>query len=135
MSKITAIEVLEKFDSLVEKYGEDFIYEVPKYENDFGELVETNNCMYSNEDGTPSCIVGHVLSDVAPELYADTHKRSWKILESREVDAIPELKEIFEEDAISVMSVVQDQQDSKNPWGFAVKLGYDELKLQERLKE
>ena len=55
--------VIAAMRKAVETKGEDYVYRKarPSYS-------------YTTPDGTPSCIVGHVLADVAPKTYDAIHK-------------------------------------------------------------
>ena len=61
MTEITVDVVLETLDSIVEEYGEDYEYDA--YAN--------RGCFYVGADGGPSCIVGHVLYRLDPELFKE----------------------------------------------------------------
>lgn len=53
--------VIAAMRKAVETKGEDYVYPM-------------GGCTYSNPDGSPSCIVGHVLADVTPKTYDAIHK-------------------------------------------------------------
>lgn len=84
-------------------------------------------CWYVEQDDvTPSCIVGHVVSYVAPELIGDIAE--WESSEARshgDTDA-RSLFERFEgeilvtEDAQSYLYTAQKYQDYGEPWGAAL---------------
>ncbi len=59
MATFTREAVLKTLADIVDEYGADHVYE---YSN--------SQCYYSDADGNPSCIVGHVIYRLDPETFA-----------------------------------------------------------------
>ncbi len=93
--------LIEALDKAVDLYGEDYIY-------------EEATCVYVNDAGEKSCLVGHAMIDVFPEL------------RSRLKGTIASARTAFEYFIPEVQSAVarafqaaQDVQDGRRPWGEA----------------
>lgn len=117
MKPLSVEETIAKLEAIVAKYGEDYVYQLPTYEDESGEL---ESCMYSNQDGTPSCIVGHVLKEVSPKYFKSVHEREWEQLDSNAVYNLSGIYQYFEERAVNLLSNVQFDQDDGVTWGEAV---------------
>lgn len=126
MTTITRIAVVETLNALVEEFGADYMYEQPA---ESGGL-----CVNTNIDGTPSCIVGHVIGRLSPDDLARLHAKEWSEDWDREGDeatlyagewAVNALQDVvptltIQPDALAVLKVVQGLQDTGSPWGVAV---------------
>lgn len=139
-NKITAKEVKRKLRRIANERGYEYTYEAPWYEDEYGELVQASECYYSDRDGKPSCIVGVLLYDVAPDTYRRLHQFEWDDFDYEphcvsidelhdEGDTVAEvtgveLSDIFEPEAIRALAVAQRAQDRGNSWGEAVRAVY-----------
>lgn len=66
-SKFNRDDVLTTLASIVDKYGAEHVYE-----------HAMSTCRYSNADGTPSCIVGHIIYWLEPEVFERIHEYEWR---------------------------------------------------------
>lgn len=135
-NKITVKEVKRKLRRIANERGNEYTYEAPWYEDEYGELVQGNDCYYSDRDGKPSCIVGVLLHDVAPDTYRRLHQFEWDdtayypccasveelYAEGKSLRKVPgvELSDIFEPEAIKALALAQRRQDVGDSWGEAV---------------
>lgn len=135
-NKITAKEVKRKLRRIANERGYEYKYEAPWYEDEYGELEQASKCYYSDRDGNPSCIVGVLLHDVAPDTYRRLHQFEWGVTdypprcasidelyaEGKSVAKVTgvELSDIFEPEAIKAMALAQWLQDLGSSWGEAV---------------
>lgn len=95
---------------LVSEFGADYVYK--KEEREINEGV---TCSYQ-ENGKPSCIVGHVLDRAGVEYDPEWEGRDcWRILERGGAPG----------NLASALSYAQSQQDSGKTWGEALKV-YEE---------
>ena len=134
-NKITAKEVVRKLRHIANERGYEYTYEPPWYEDEYGELVQGNDCYYSDRDGNPSCIVGVLLHGVAPDTYRTLHQFEWDdtaynprcvsveelYAEGKALRKVPgvELSDIFEPEAIKALAEVQRSQDWGDPSGIS----------------
>lgn len=134
--KITVKEVKRKLRRISNERGYEYKYEAPWYEDEYGELVQANECYYSDRDGKPSCIVGVLLHDVAPAIYRRLHQFEWDDIDyeprAASVDELcnegssvakvtgVEFSDFFEPEAIRALIVAQRSQDGGDSWGEAV---------------
>lgn len=118
MISITATSVNEGLDALLKQEGEGFIY-------------EKNNgaCTYIRE-GEGDCIVGRYLVSVGVpvERLIEADQR---LAGLRAPTLLHELSEegviTYEARALDLLDVVQDYQDSRVPWGVAVRRARKEV--------
>ena len=107
----------------------DFVYETPGYyeEDETGAKVwRDTDCTYSDPDGNPSCIVGHVMYKVLPEaLWQALVQDEWSgsgggpvCISASHHDLICA---VFEEDAVKVLGDAQVFQDGGATWGNSVR--------------
>lgn len=124
--KLTLAQTKEKLRRIVNLKGHEYVYEAPCYEGEDGEPVPVMECNYSDSDGNPSCIVGVLLSEVAPEAFAKLYHYEWSdgryyppdVLSSTELlQADVDLSDYFEDDALPLIHVVQRRQDDGRSWG------------------
>ena len=125
--KITAKEVKRKLRRIVNLKGHEYVYEHPTYEDEYGDIKESIECHYTDRSGKPSCIVGALLSEVAPGELKKLHSHEWEYrYEPRAVTTLElvgenptgvDLSELFEEDALQLVHRVQRSQDYGNSWG------------------
>ena len=132
--------VIAAMRKAVETKGEDYVY--PKREN------AKDNCYYSNEDGTPSCIVGHVLAETTPEAYAQVARTEGRLKRSTPADRLflgaapgflnyPIMSDSDRETELlrAALEEAQGLQDCGHPWGqaydaFLAVLGLDREDVQ-----
>lgn len=132
MSKlITAKEVKRRLRRISNERGYEYVYESPWYEDEYGEEVQASECYYTDSSGTPSCIVGVLLKDVAPSTLQRLHQYEWGGGYEPNCVAVPDIShmklvegvdlyEIFEPEAVDMLIRVQKKQDSGMSWGEAV---------------
>ena len=89
------------------------------YEKDRGET-----CTYSTKDGKPSCIIGHVIYRLDPEVFQNLVE----LENDGEAIGIGDLPWAyqFRDFEITAMERAQTRQDTGEPWGYAVK-AFDEV--------
>lgn len=123
MTKFTKAQILEAAEHAVEKMGADYVYPRSQPNSpDYGD------CVYAEPDGSPSCIVGHIVAELDPESFA-------LITELRGGDRIFPADRLWEsgfethsEVAVDALVNAQEAQDNGETWGEAL------LRLKERLK-
>lgn len=102
----------------VEKMGEDYVH--PK----------TNLCVYFNDDGSPSCILGHVFADLglirAEELSYEGNSKKLRGLVRGNPKAtmnmlFPGLSGKHYHALFTSLSLAQDMQDAGDTWGLVLK--------------
>jgi len=124
--KLTPKKTLKLLEDIV-KGRENYIYSSGRVDEDeYGEESEDGNCYYANEDGSPSCIVGHVLSRFDPNLFTQVVELEQSIIIGI-VDVsknIPDFPVTVE--ALRVLKMVQDSQDNGAQWGSALAVARDE---------
>lgn len=128
---IGAKEVKRRLRRISNERGYEYVYEAPIYENEEGEEVQAEDCLYTDIGGNPSCIVGELLNDVAPKALKRLHQYEWgggyepksvsasEISYKNRVEGV-DLFEIFEPEAVDMLIRVQKKQDSGMSWGEAV---------------
>ena len=125
---ITLDNVIPLLEKAVKIKGEDYVYVPPG--------GEFSTCRYSDFEGNPSCIVGYVIANAEPELYAEIVE-----FERREGDSfgVYELgaanddyasddlaplankaQQVISEEALAVLNRAQSVQDTSNSWGRAL---------------
>mgnify|MGYP003441213565 CR=1 FL=1 len=111
-ARFTLDDVLNATRKIVEEKGGDYRYD-----------PEGHGCLYA-ADGTPSCLVGHVINALDPEAFtilagmeAD-RSMSMPAVELRDGDWLAE--DFWSDDAEVAMQAAQDAQDSGLTWGQAV---------------
>lgn len=120
MTKFTREEVTAAIEEAVAEKGNDYIY--PNY--DYG-------CSYADENGEPSCIVGHVVAKLDPEKFAavvdleDGPGGSWPVYRRSdyEFQKVVGFGDIFDDETIRALSAAQSRQDKGDTWGEAL-VGY-----------
>ena len=106
---ITATTALNLLEEVVREKGGDYVY------------PNLDRCIYFDDEGAPSCIVGHVLaklgaiegdlkSKIGPGI-----KVNEALLTSLIIDGIE-----LEEDAMNLLRAAQRKQDEGSTWGAAV---------------
>jgi hypothetical protein len=136
----TTNAVTQVLESLVEEKGRDYVYPP---------AAESIACYYSEEDGAPSCIVGHVIAKLEPELFHALYVRERKaqlgsasadeVLKypvefGRAEDDFDDMTSIYDNPPLDdsnpkhnrlarALSVAQSIQDGGRTWGAALE-GY-----------
>ena len=144
--RITAKQVKKKLRRIANAKGPEYTYVAPSYEDEYGDTVEAQECYYTDEEGNPSCIIGHLLAEDAPGALRVIHVAEWKggdlpyegpacfqVTEFMKNPVYPynnpivDLTEIYTEDAIKVMATAQRKQDTGTSWGEVVGIVTDQL--------
>lgn len=140
MSKLMGVRELKKrLRRIVNERGHEYTYIHPTYENEYGEEVEAAECYYTDQEGNPSCIVGALLSEVAPGRLKTLHHHEWvapdvgysvpNCFAVYELERgyhghgghpIVDLGEVFTDEARRALATVQREQDQGKSWGDAV---------------
>lgn len=124
--KLTLAQTKKNLRRIINARGPEYVYEAPCYEGEDGELVPVMECNYSDSDGKPSCIVGVLLSEVAPEAFERLYHYEWAdgryyepdVLSSTELlEADVDLSVYFEDDALPLIHAMQRMQDRGISWG------------------
>ena len=119
-NKISTEAVTEAITRIVKERGEDFVYQG----------TADGNYAYTEANGSPSCLVGCVLAEVAPEFLAEIHRaeypdgtyRASSVFRLSSLERVLGLTEIpLEDEAITALRVAQIQQDEQAEWGYALK--------------
>lgn len=112
---LTLEETREKLTELVERLGPDTVYEVP---------FEALDCAYSTADGEPSCLVGHLIDAVAPEVFEMIHNEEWEDgvqVEPMNFAVLAEgseaVRDLFNYETRVYLNMVQGLQDRGRTWG------------------
>lgn len=113
MSKpLTYEEAVTLLDKAVEDKGADYVY--PRHEGEEGsEAAEAGGCMYREDDGSPSCIVGHVIAYAGGDL-----RRVPEGLGAGHAVKLAGLS--VDETTETLLIRAQMAQDSGASWGMAV---------------
>lgn len=115
MSKFTDKQVVEALDRAVAAKGVDYVYKNVEADGHSGPT-----CVYALKDGSPSCIVGHVLADIAPDEFKRIAK--WE-REAGDTGIVTYLEDVatalFAPDQAEALTRAQTAQDDGNHWGFA----------------
>lgn len=128
MTVLTAVEVTDELNKIVEEYGADHVYE----RNNTDDYAGT--CNYASLDGEPDCIVGHVLARLQPEVFAKLVEFENKntdgdgVRVSFGISNYSDYEELgieMEEDARGILSRAQAKQDRGETWGEAVEYATD----------
>lgn len=131
--QMTKDEVQGILREIVDKVGEDHVYEQPTYQGydeytDDPVEVKAEECYYSNPDGTPGCLVGQLLAREFPEYYKEIHYIEWDKTKkngtppkAEPVYCLPEISIKFTDDALVHLERVQNMQDLGASWGEAIK--------------
>ena len=109
---ITAAEARELLTRAVEEKGADYVY--PR------SVDEALGCAYFEDDGTPSCIVGHVLAykgvtlETLPLPDFDNNASVWALQRSGFLEA--------DDRASEALRRAQGRQDGGGDWGEALSI-------------
>lgn len=96
-------------------------------------------CTYSNDDGTPSCIVGHVIAELDPELFKKVGE--WEKSEQGWDEGTAFLTVFyafptrFTPGQARALQRAQGAQDDGSTWGAAVRRFEESLRWQREKKE
>lgn len=132
---IDAEQALQLLQTQVTKKGDGYIYKAEERPVPDAKV----NCVYYEQDQTPSCIVGHILDDLNVDSKKITTefntKGLWLLNESSVNELNKELKLGLTPEAESVLTSAQIAQDNGHTWGEALiaakewysELGHDKL--------
>lgn len=143
--KLTVKGLKKKLRRIVNSVGDEYVYIAPTYEDEYGEIVTACECYYTDQTGAPSCLVGHLLAEVAPDKLRALHVKEWvepdvayngpscfAVYElAREHDGnkppVVDLGDVFGPEEIRYLTRVQRAQDSGHSWGEALRIAKDIL--------
>ena len=109
----TLEDVLNAAREVVAEKGEDYVYSGPG-----------GSCVYANEDGTPSCLVGHVIHRLDPNVFKHLAEKEFvDDTTAAELLTVEEYVpyEFWDMEAERAMNTAQEHQDDGVPWGTALK--------------
>ena len=128
--RLTYAQTKKQLRRIVNLKGHEYVYEHPIYEDEYGAHREAMECHYTDSNGKPSCLVGALLAEVAPEKLKSLHSYEWedrydpKVVASAELVGVNptgvDLSELFEEDALNLVHGVQRMQDYGYSWGVSL---------------
>lgn len=111
----------------LDKMGEDYVYE----------NISGDNCVYA-VGGEPSCIVGHVLHALDPDMFEKVVQFESNPIKNKGdtsfANVVEALRLPFHTDQKYALDCIQADQDAHAPWGEAVAVGWIG-KLGERLPD
>lgn len=114
LEELTPEIVTPVIEAIVAEYGEGYVYKKEEREEEAWPV----KCRYQ-ENGEPSCIVGHVLNRLGVE-----YDPRWDEGSQSAQDIIPE-------GAVQkALQAAQSRQDGGNPWGRALKAYKEALEYQ-----
>ena len=114
----TLEDVLNAAREVVAERGEDYVYSNSLNEGGSGK------CVYANEDGTPSCLVGHVIHRLDPNVFKNLAEKEFADdTTAAELLTVEEYvpTDFWEMEAEAAMNTAQAYQDDGLPWGTALK--------------
>lgn len=113
---ITLDEVNELLADIVSQVPEDYVYINPEGRSAASGPI---GCEYASRDGSPSCLVGHVLHRLGlPVYHSETQPgQGWAVTWGFEHPH----EEHFTPEAVSRLARVQSRQDQGTPWREAIK--------------
>lgn len=125
--KLTYAQTKKQLRRIVNLKGHEYVYEYPIYEDEYGGDQQAVECLYTDSNGKPSCLVGALLAEVEPGKLKTLHSYEWEdrydpqVVASTELVGVNptgvDLSELFEEDALKLVHRVQRKQDDGNSWG------------------
>lgn len=104
---ITVEQATKALEEIVAEYGEDYIYP--------GSSNPKQGCIYRDEYGQPSCIVGHVLSRLEPEAFESISA----VENPLRLDAIGARRVLDKQILEDALNHLQSAQDAGETWGAA----------------
>ena len=133
--RLTYAQTKKQLRRIVNLKGHEYVYEHPIYEDEYGAHREARECHYTDSNGKPSCLVGALLAEVAPEKLKSLHSYEWEdrygpqVVASTELVGVNptgvDLSELFEEDALKLVHRVQRRQDARYSWGESLDLSIE----------
>lgn len=115
MSKFTDAQVTEALNNAAALKGEDYIYKNPEASKATGPV-----CVYSLKDGTASCIVGHVLKELDPEVFEEIAAWERENEDTPIVSFLEDMRtDLFTYEQGIALQRAQGLQDNRVPWGRA----------------
>lgn len=112
--KYTAEQVLDTLAQVVSG-KEDYVYRLDQ--RDQHGSVE---CNYAEDDGSPSCIVGHVAAALDPHLFRDLAEGEREGDSFSVMSASHYFRSHFEDRALETLQAAQSAQDEGLSWGTAL---------------
>jgi hypothetical protein len=115
MTLYTAQQALKVMEEVVNEFGDDYVYG-DEQKNEYGD------CVYANEDGTPSCLVGHVIARLDPDAFDNV------VYKEQELGSTPAHNltnegyvqlGFWDENTAYIMMEAQGAQDTGSTWGEA----------------
>ena len=107
----TVKEVDDAINKVVSRQGEDYVY--PKWDR---------GCVYRDIDNCPSCIVGHVVYELEPELLLELCEGN--TMDSQSII----IRERFMDESLYALTEAQSSQDGGQPWGHAL-VAYNQVRF------
>lgn len=111
--KYTAEQVLDTLAKVVAG-KEDYVYRLDQRDKD-GNV----QCNYAEDDGSPSCIVGHVAAALDPDLFSDLAEGEQGGNSFSVLSASHYFRSHFEGRALMALQAAQSAQDGGRSWGTA----------------
>ena len=110
--KLTRSVVLETLEEIVAENGEDYVYPLAN---------TAASCQYANPDGTPSCIVGHLIYKLDPSVLDDIRTSPG----GYNIDGVFSLQDGFikikdDPSLLDALENLQNDQDMGKTWGVAL---------------
>jgi hypothetical protein len=114
---ITLDQVRQSARKVVAEFGEDYVYEQREM------FASTVGCVYTEDNGEPSCIVAHILSDLGVSLEPFVGKNGPHELNTKRwgcINAESELGVTIDMKAKYYLGDLQEIQDEEQSWGRAL---------------
>lgn len=125
MAKFTHDEVTAAIEAVVAEKGEAYTY------------PNAESCVYGYADGTPGCIVGHVVARLDPDKFArvvqveqGVPRNSWPVstLSTETIHravVVVTFDDLFDQVTLNALAEAQAIQDRGRPWGQALVAYYN----------
>lgn len=109
-------DVMEAARKVVAEKGGEYLYRESRV-----------RCKYAEPDGSPSCLVGHVIEKLDPQVFERLAGREEMHGNSEAAGALVQLgwlePDFWTDEAEAAMDRIQYAQDCGEPWGAAVERG------------
>lgn len=120
MKTLTYEGALASLRKVVAAKGEDYVYEPPTFRDysiDHGQEIDVTEYAYFCEDGSPSCIVGHVLHDIGITK-AEIGDLNRNVIFNHVGPSLYEKGTLaVTSDALHLLRFAQREQDQNRTWG------------------